>query len=213
MELLINWHQTSLLFLFTICPQKYILLCNGHSIIHDQVATDALASNYTFLLELQSFSVTFFAQIKFWRTLFTESDMDSLAITSFVLWSDKGPKPMAGFKQNLFSVEVLTLESGWRQNDQWASRWNLKAFANFLKTNLLFWLALLKTKLYVLIIFKLLSFFLKRTTTLKKSLYFYEASTVEPPIITNCGKKDKMSETADSYYRSRTGHNIVSLKE
>ena len=98
MELLINWHQTSLLFLFTICPQKYILLCNGHSIIHDQVATDALASNYTFLLELQLFSVEFFAKIKFWRTLFTESDMDSLAITSFVLWSDEGPKPMAGFK-------------------------------------------------------------------------------------------------------------------
>ena len=100
MELLINWHQTSLLFLFTICPQKYILLCNGHSIIHDQVATDALASNYTFLLELQRFSVEFFAQIKFWSTLFTESDMDSLAITSFVLWSDKGPKPMAGFETN-----------------------------------------------------------------------------------------------------------------
>ena len=98
MELLINWHQTSLLFLFTICPQKYILLCNGHSIIHDQVATDALASNYTFLLELQRFSVKFFAQIKFWRTLFTESDMYSLALSSFVLWSDKGPKPMASFK-------------------------------------------------------------------------------------------------------------------
>ena len=45
-----------------------------------------------------TFSVEFFAKIKFWRTLFTESDMDSLAITSFVLWSDKGPKPMAGFK-------------------------------------------------------------------------------------------------------------------
>ena len=144
MELLINWHQTSLLFLFTICPQKYILLCNGHSIIHDQVATDALASNYTFLLELQRFSVKIFAQIKFWSTLFTESDMDSLAINSFVLC------PWLASKQNLFSVEVLALESGWRQNDQWASRWNLKAFANFLKTNLLFWLALLKTKLYVL---------------------------------------------------------------
>ena len=69
-----------------------------HSIIHHQVATDALASNYTFLLELQRFSVEFFAQIKLWSTLFTESDMYSLAITSFVLWSDKGPKPMAGFK-------------------------------------------------------------------------------------------------------------------
>ena len=119
-----------------------------------------------------------------------------------IVWSDKGPKPMAGFKQNLFSVEVLNLESGWRQNDQslWASRWNLKAFAKFLKTNLLFWLALLKTKLYVLS--NLSNFypstFLKRATTLLL-LYFYETSTVEPPIITNCGKKDKMSETA--YYR------------
>ena len=40
---------------YNLPSEIYKLLCNGHSIIHHQVATDALASNYTFLLELQLF--------------------------------------------------------------------------------------------------------------------------------------------------------------
>ena len=122
-----------------------------HSIIHHQVATDALASNYTFLLELQLFFLLNFSHKYNFEELYLQN-LTCTLLLSLPLYCEatKDQSPWLASKQNLFSVEVLALESGWRQNDQWASRWDLKAFANFLKTNLLFWLALLKTKLYVL---------------------------------------------------------------